>query len=80
MNRQGEISELAAVLKPCAALITNIGTAHIGMIGSRRKRIAAGSGTTVTDVNQLLKNFSETKKMMQKLTKGGIGGLGKMLR
>ncbi len=53
---------------------------HLIIDGSRRKRIAAGSGTTVTDVNQLLKNFSETKKMMQKLTKGGIGGLGKMLR
>ncbi len=35
MNRQGEISELAAVLKPHAALITNIGTAHIGMIGTK---------------------------------------------
>lgn len=35
MNRQGEISELAAVLRPDVALITNIGTAHIGILGSK---------------------------------------------
>jgi UDP-N-acetylmuramoyl-tripeptide--D-alanyl-D-alanine ligase len=34
MNRRGEISELAAVLKPNIALITNIGSAHIGILGS----------------------------------------------
>ncbi|MFA7534323.1 MAG: signal recognition particle protein, partial [Tissierellaceae bacterium] len=35
---------------------------------SRRKRIASGSGTTVQDVNKLLKQFKETKKMMKKFT------------
>jgi UDP-N-acetylmuramoyl-tripeptide--D-alanyl-D-alanine ligase len=35
MNRTGEIAELAAVLEPCVALITNIGTAHIGILGSQ---------------------------------------------
>jgi len=35
MNRRGEISELAAVLRPRVALITNVGTAHIGILGSR---------------------------------------------
>jgi UDP-N-acetylmuramoyl-tripeptide--D-alanyl-D-alanine ligase len=35
MNRRGEIAELARVLKPCIALITNIGSAHIGLIGSK---------------------------------------------
>lgn len=39
--------------------------------GSRRKRIARGSGTTVQDVNRLLKNYLEMRKMMKKLTKGG---------
>ena len=38
--------------------------------GSRRKRIASGSGTTVQEVNQLLKQFDETKKMM-KMFSGG---------
>jgi UDP-N-acetylmuramoyl-tripeptide--D-alanyl-D-alanine ligase len=35
MNRRGEIAELARVLKPHIALITNIGTAHIGILGSK---------------------------------------------
>jgi UDP-N-acetylmuramoyl-tripeptide--D-alanyl-D-alanine ligase len=35
MNRRGEIGELARVLKPAIALITNIGTAHIGILGSK---------------------------------------------
>ena len=35
MNRPGEIAELAAVLDPGIALITNIGSAHIGILGSR---------------------------------------------
>jgi UDP-N-acetylmuramoyl-tripeptide--D-alanyl-D-alanine ligase len=34
MNRKGEIAELAAILKPFISLITNIGSAHIGMIGT----------------------------------------------
>ena len=37
MNRQGEIAELAGVLKPQLALITNIGSAHIGIFGKREE-------------------------------------------
>ncbi len=44
--------------------------------GSRRKRISAGSGTTVTDVNRLLKQFDQAKKMMKKFGKGGKGPMG----
>jgi signal recognition particle subunit SRP54 len=40
--------------------------------GSRRKRIARGSGTTVQDVNQLLRQFAQAKRMMKTL-KGGRG-------
>ncbi len=40
--------------------------------GSRRRRIAQGSGTTVTDVNRLMKQFMEMKKMMQRVSKLGI--------
>lgn len=44
--------------------------------GQRRKRIALGSGTTVQDVNRLLKNYGDVKKMMKKMTsKGGIKAL-----
>ncbi|HNT92252.1 MAG: signal recognition particle protein [Bacteroidales bacterium] len=39
--------------------------------GSRRKRIAEGSGTTVTEVNRLLKQFDETRKIMKMVAKGG---------
>ncbi|MBN2323927.1 MAG: signal recognition particle protein [Spirochaetes bacterium] len=42
--------------------------------GSRRKRIALGSGTNVYDVNRLLNSFSQMKKMMKKMGKGGRGG------
>ncbi len=45
--------------------------------GSRRKRISAGSGTTVTEVNRLLKRFTEAKKMMKMMGKGK-GPMGKM--
>jgi signal recognition particle subunit SRP54 len=40
---------------------------------SRRKRIATGSGTSVADVNRLLKQFTQTKKMMKKLGSGPHG-------
>jgi signal recognition particle subunit SRP54 len=47
--------------------------------GSRRKRIATGSGTRVQEVNKLIKQFSEMKKMMKKMKnmkpgKKGMGG------
>jgi len=40
--------------------------------GSRRRRIAAGSGTQVQDVNRLLKQFTQMQKMMKKMSKGGM--------
>jgi len=45
--------------------------------GSRRRRIAAGSGTQVQDVNRLLKQHLQMQKMMKKMSRGGMG---KMLR
>ncbi len=60
---------------------------HTIINGSRRLRIAKGSGTTVQEVNQLLKRFTEAQKMMKQLQKlgpkglmkgmGGLGGMGK---
>ena len=45
--------------------------------GSRRRRIAAGSGAQVQDVNKLLKQYLQMRKMMKKMSRGGMG---KMLR
>ncbi len=50
---------------------------HTILNGSRRQRIAKGSGTTVQDVNRLLKNYKQSMKLVQKFTKGGMKGLGK---
>jgi len=44
--------------------------------GSRRKRIAAGSGTKVSDVNQLLKQFAEMQKVMKQM--GGLAKSGRL--
>ena len=46
---------------------------HSIISGGRRKRIAKGSGTTVQDVNRLLKQFIQSRKMMRAMTKGGKG-------
>ena len=45
--------------------------------GSRRRRIAAGSGTTVTEVNQLLRDFDQARTMVKRLRHGprGLAGL-----
>jgi signal recognition particle subunit SRP54 len=46
---------------------------HAVLDGSRRRRIAAGSGTKVEDVNRLVKQFLEARKMMTRLTKTNMG-------
>jgi signal recognition particle subunit SRP54 len=47
--------------------------------GSRRARIAKGSGTQVQDVNRLLKQFADMRRMMKSMTGGKMGKMGKML-
>src|SRR6202522_220565 len=51
---------------------------HEIISGTRRKRIAAGSGTTVQDVNQLLRQYAQMAKMFKQMGKGGLGA--KMMR
>jgi signal recognition particle subunit SRP54 len=54
--------------------------------GSRKKRIAKGSGTQIQDINRLLKQFAQMQKMMKKFSKPGamekmmrgMGGMGGM--
>ncbi|MBT3706526.1 MAG: signal recognition particle protein [Proteobacteria bacterium] len=70
----GETTRLIAII--------NSMTAHerlfpAVMKGSRKRRIAAGSGTQVQDVNRLLKQFAQMQKMMKKMK--GKGGMSKML-
>jgi signal recognition particle subunit SRP54 len=50
---------------------------HTIINGSRRRRIAKGSGTKVQDVNQLIKNYTQVMKMMKKMNKGGMRGMGR---
>jgi signal recognition particle subunit SRP54 len=51
---------------------------HMIINGARRRRIAKGSGTSVQDVNNLLKQYAQARKMMKSITGGG-GFLGKRL-
>ena len=48
---------------------------HTIINGQRRKRIARGSGTTVQDINRLLKNYTQVMKMIKKYSKGGMRGI-----
>ncbi len=47
---------------------------HNVINGSRKRRIARGSGTTVSEINKLLKQFAQMKKMMKKFSRGGMQG------
>jgi signal recognition particle subunit SRP54 len=70
--------EAEAELKRIEAIISSMTKAERAdpslMNGSRRKRIAAGSGTKVSDVNQLLKQFAEMQKMMKQMGAMAKGG------
>ena len=48
---------------------------HTIINGQRRKRIARGSGTTVQDINRLLKNYTQVMTMIKKYNKGGMRGI-----
>jgi signal recognition particle subunit SRP54 len=52
---------------------------HAIIKGSRKKRIANGSGTSVQDVNKLLKSYTQSMKMIKKFNKGGMRSLKNML-
>jgi len=48
--------------------------------GSRRQRVAAGSGTSVADVNRLLKQFVQARKLMKHVMPGGSGAKARMAK
>src|SRR5207302_6118205 len=47
---------------------------HLILNANRRRRIARGSGTTVQQVNSLIKQYTEMRRMMQGMFSGGLGG------
>ena len=49
------------------------------MNGSRRKRIAEGSGTSIVEVNRLLKQFEDMRKLMKMVSGGGAKNLARMM-
>jgi signal recognition particle subunit SRP54 len=74
MANDGDVTRMMAIINSMTAQERSFP----GVIkGSRRRRIAAGSGTQVQDVNRLLKQFTQMQKMMKKMSKGGMA---KMLR
>ena len=66
---EGELVRIAAIIDSMTAKERQN---HLLIDGSRRKRIARGSGTQIQDVNRLLKNYAEMRKMMKRMTRGGI--------
>ena len=48
--------------------------------GGRRKRIAQGSGTDIQEVNRLIKQFDDTRKMMKMLTTGGAQKMAQQMK
>jgi signal recognition particle subunit SRP54 len=48
---------------------------HKILDGSRRKRIARGSGVSVQEVNEMIREYEEMRKMMRMVTSGGLGGM-----
>jgi signal recognition particle subunit SRP54 len=72
---EGELNRIVAIID---SMTPHERRNHMIINGSRRRRIAKGSGTSVQDVNSLLKQYAQTRKMMKSLTAGG-GFLGKKL-
>ena len=73
---ENEINRLVAIVD---SMTPKERSNHMIINGQRRKRIAKGSGTSVQEVNTLLKQYTQMRKMMKSLTGGGGGFLGKRL-
>jgi len=78
-NLQGSEKELVKVEAIINSMTRQERRSPEVLNGSRRLRIAKGSGTTVQDVNQLLKQYLQMKKMLRQFKKGGMKGLAKGL-
>ncbi|MDQ6706521.1 MAG: signal recognition particle protein, partial [Acidobacteriota bacterium] len=71
---EGEMNRVVAIID---SMTPRERVNHMLINGSRRRRIAKGSGTSVQDVNQLLKQYTQARKMMKSFS--GSGFLGKKL-
>ena len=69
---EGELIRIEAIIN---SMTPEERRKHTIINASRRRRIAKGSGTSVQDVNKLLKNYGQMKKMLHKLGKSGKGGI-----
>ncbi|HWS52744.1 MAG TPA: signal recognition particle protein [Pyrinomonadaceae bacterium] len=71
-------AEMEAQLKRTEAIIDSMTSEERGdhkiLNASRRRRIARGSGTSVTEVNQLIKQYVEMRQMMQQMSRSGLFG------
>ena len=67
-----ELSRVAAIID---SMTPQERRNHALLNGSRRKRIARGSGTSVEEVNRLVKRYLEARKVMTRLTRGGMKAL-----
>jgi signal recognition particle subunit SRP54 len=72
-----EITRLVAIVD---SMTSKERSNHMIINGSRRRRIARGSGASVQEVNNLLKQYAQMRKMMKSFTGGGFIGkrLGKL--
>jgi len=79
LTRGTDMTEAEGELKRIEAIINSMTNEerrnHAILNGSRRRRIAAGSGTTVADVNSFLKQFVQTKKVMKQMAKFASKGV-----
>lgn len=75
LTQQVDMSQAEKELKRVEAIINSMTLKERRnpalLNGSRRRRIADGSGTSVTDVNRLMKQYMEMRKMMQRMKKSG---------
>jgi signal recognition particle subunit SRP54 len=76
-NLEVDESELVRIEAIINSMTPRERAQHTIINGSRRKRIAMGSGTKVQDVNRLLKNYTQVMKMIKKFNKGGMRGFGR---
>jgi signal recognition particle subunit SRP54 len=77
-NMQPDEKELTRIVAIIDSMTARERANHMIINGTRRRRIARGSGTSVNDVNNLLKQYGQARKMMKSLS-GNLGFLGKKM-